>query len=245
MASVKRLTLDDIDEAIGQIEPNPHKEFVPTRQVLKHRSPLIPDGYCATIIVGARETGKTSVLPRYLSLLAPYQNLFLFTIRADQPTYKYLIEQAEAEGVKVSVYNTLDPLSLVRKREYLRSCKHNLVIIDDFINDLEKMTYLYTAGRWDNISVITVIQKYTLLPITIRANVNQILLFPLQGDTKHTLSAMPDGGMVDYKRIKSLYKEMVSEPIGSFLYFCCSPTVKPILRIRKGFDGVLSDLSDE
>jgi hypothetical protein len=150
---------------------------------------------------------------------------------------------AKGAGAKVVVRDMLDIAQIRERADILKGNRHNVVIIDDFLDtkELDTMSELYTAGRWLNISVFTLIQSYYRLPQAFRMNATDIFIFPLGQNARYTLQALPTFGIITTKRLIELYGEICNEGQGAFLWICCDPFLPKIMRIRKRFDEFLSE----
>ena len=225
------------------------EKFIPPTDKIKHRCPFVPDGFRRAIVCGRSESGKTCMLPDLIPRLAPATYLFIFTPNLDQSPLRYIQEQhyaTDPEKNKCITSDVLDMNLIDGRSDKLREHSHNIVIIDDFIDtrQLEEMVPLWTRGRHLNISCFCLIQRYYNLPKTIRENSTDLFLFPSL-NANRILADIPIDG-IGFEKLKKLYKEMVSAGNYSFLWLCMTPYIHPVYRVRKGFEGILSQyLIDE
>lgn len=217
--------------------------FKPQLKEIKHSSPLLANDFIAGVLIGVSRTGKTSILPDLLAMLHPYKYLILFVKRVQQPAYDYLIEKAKLDGTTVLIFDNLDYGVIEMRRKKLQESEHNVVIVDDYIGkDLDQAIKLYSAGRWDNISVFILCQNYFQIPDAIRSNATDLFVFQLGQNHMYTLRSLPIGGIIDMKQLKQLYNEVCNLGWKNFLWISSHLSLAPWMKIRLNFDGFLRTL---
>jgi len=257
---------EEISQKIEEVKTEEKTEeeniYKPEFTQIKHRDELIPDGYRAIIIFGSSRSGKTSILPKLISMLLDYQLLHVFTCNPTQPVYEFLKDECEKKGVVFRITTTPTWITknpeIERKRsEYLKSNKHNIIVVDDFNSkkELANFNSLFSAGRHLNATVITICQNYFNIPDEMRTNATDYLMFPVAQKSSLILQRLPVDDIIPYERMKELYKQICSSAsretmteeqtygeCANFLWANSEGYLNPVFRIRRGFHAFLPDL---
>lgn len=213
--------------------------FNPNTVKIHHKTPLIPDDFRNCAVVGSTRTGKTSLLPKILSKLHDFKYLIIFAKHPNQEVYKHIIAHAKEKGTHVYVRESPDMELIESLRDKLKESNHNVVIVDDFLENkiLDPLTSLASAGRHMNLSNYFLVQDFYALPKDIRLNLTEFMILRCDNFTdmlKKLPHFLPNDEMV------GVYNEVIDKPY-NFLYVC-KDAMNPVLRVRKGFNGVLKSM---
>ena len=180
------------------------------------------------IIAGSSGSGKSNLLMNVITTCNCFARIWICTKLPDEPLYRWLAktmkDEMEPEDEVVSFISSL--AELPAHEEYANYGGQHLVVVDDFINDSEKMhkpvNDLATMGRklgYDGagVSLIYISQKYYKIPAMIRAQSSYIILKRISS-SRELRTIVKDFGLgVSLDELQALYNQTSADAFKMFL----------------------------
>jgi len=134
-----------------------------------------------------------------------------------------------------------DDITKLKKINDYDETKNHLIIIDDFINDINKqMSELFIRGRKKNISVIFIVQSYYINNNEwklIRRNLNYIIIKKINS-SKELMTIMKDYSLdISKNEFLKMYEDITKD--NKFNFLMLDLEEQPEKRFRKNFNEVI------
>lgn len=198
-------------------------------------------------IIGKAGCGKTnSLVSIILSGYLKFDRLWLVSHSVEQPKYKLLTQyfntlekEMEKEcGERVELLKLITTTTDIPTLEDINSDLHHVFIFDDMLldKDQSKMEEFFVRGRHRNCSVIYISQSFFDTPKLVRKNSEYWSIFSCTSNKELRSISDSMSVMCEYSEFKNMFQKATEEP-NSFLFIDLR-TDMPILKVRKGFDGI-------
>jgi len=231
--------------------------FIPNKKQYRNKNKLAPQWACRCLIVGASGSSKTNTAFNMLlneEFMLDFDSLYVYA-KVDQEKMQFLqkymhniedeIQKQTGESISLIKYsNSLDDLIPV---EQLDPSKQNLILLDDWNNDLNDKQYqkilkdYFTMSRHHNTSVILIAHSYYSIPKVIRLNASHVLIYKLNSRRELNQIYHDTPNNVSKETFKEMYARVISRDKYAFLMLDpANPDKKYQYRI--GFDETMEDL---
>ena len=196
-------------DAVKALEPNVHNP-----NYNKHGIKLP----FRMIIIGASGSGKTNIVMNLITLMEnTFNKIYLYTRNKDEPLYNYL-EMAIPDKDFLEIHEGISHLNSIDLDNHFFG--QTLIIFDDLVQEKNQtqIKELYFRGRKIGCSIVYLTQKYSLVPTSIRENVNYLILKKIAGK-RDVLSILRNGSLhAEKEELLNMYQFCVSgDDILSFL----------------------------
>lgn len=227
---------ESIPESSTKSAEPPAIVFQPEECGVKHRHPLMPNDYRATLCVGKPRVGKSTFVPAYFDMLAESDYVFIFAKNLAQPAYQYITDKQkslERENMLIKS-NEIDLSKVYKRKDKLKEHRHNLIIFDDYNGkELAPVVSLFESGRHMNCSVLVVCHSFFKAAPELRDYATDVILFTVGGaQSRYIIPALVDDAGISLQELKTLYKRVIAGGRGCFLWICCDPCLPDYLRVR-------------
>ena len=199
---------------------------------VEHPSEFLPDGDLSIAIVGARGSGKSSLLTEIIPQIGNLGQIVLFTLIDHTPIYDGIRDWCEDQGITFA--QIADPGA--ESQEKLHNLisekpddKAGLMIFDDFIpgksggaaNDMALSCFKILRNYGYYCCIIT--QDYCSLDTKIRANINVNIIFRMGNIYAVNVAAqnIAANGFCSSDEFRKLYNKHVLKGRHSYL-MCCN-----------------------
>jgi len=207
---------DELPEHLKQITYNPnykdHELVLPFRMLI-----VAPSGQ-----------GKTNLALNIIfkfnnGELDTFNSITIITLNSNEPLYDYMKE-------KYPLITFIDGINNIPNIDDIDKSKQHLVILDDMMLEKNQDTIeqYFNRGRKLNISTIYLTQKFHEVPITIRVNLNYVVLMKMPHNERNKV--LHEFKKKDENFLK-MYEQSISQTNGFFLIKCTED------QYRQGFLG--------
>lgn len=139
------------------------------------------------LIIGSTASGKTFYLKNVINMLPKANEIYFFSNSLEQnmDNYKKTMNNIHKHA-KFNFINEIPDAGLMLNDSdninRFKENKHTIIILDDVdIKDMKNLLIpFFTRGRHLGISVILIYQRYYDIPLTIRYNVDMLIIFRCQ-----------------------------------------------------------------
>jgi hypothetical protein len=195
-------------------------------------------------VCGGSGSGKTNSIINLLKLFnGTFDTISIYTKQTDEPLYKYLLDVYKKTH-KIGEEDDLtidDDITKLKKINDYDETKNHLIIIDDFINDINKqITELFIRGRKKNISIIFIVQSYYINNNEwklIRRNLNYIIIKKINS-SKELITIIKDYSLdISKEKFLKMYEDITKDNKFNFLMLDLDNSDNG--RFRKNFNEVI------
>ena len=182
----------------------------------KTNHPLLPKHIFRMCLIGVSNSGKTNLLINMLDNLVDYDCLYIISETSDGIN-EYFQKLAEKSNGAINFFSNANDFNL----EMLDPKKTNVIIFDDICHNTkaqEMIASCFSLGRHHSASIIYLSQSYFKLPVFVRNNTNQFLLFRLGQDSELGKIHQRLGTEVSLQRFKQMYEIAVKRQKYGFMY---------------------------
>ncbi len=209
--------------------------------VYRKNHPLLPKHIFRMAFIGASHSGKGNLLLNMLLNLIDYDTLHIISETHDgiNELFKKLAEKNDT----IKFYSDPQQFDL----QTLDPKQTNVVVFDDICHNSKVQDIIsacFSLGRHHSCSVIYLSQSYFKLPVFLRNNCTNFLIFRLGQDSEFQKLHSRLASDLPIEVFKKMYKEAVKENKYGFLYINLLGE-KPIDKYKNRFDKEFSFLQNE
>ena len=166
------------------------------------------------VIVGSSGSGKTNSLLNLINHIGCFEYIHIITKSIDgDPLYEYLQDKFK------DTINISEGIDTIPDLDTFDKTMNNLVVIDDLIleRDQKVIEEFFIRCRKKGVSVIYLSQSWFKIPITIRQNLNYIIIKKF-GSTKDITALCRDYSFgLDTDELKQIYRFCVNADFKNFM----------------------------
>ena len=159
--------------------------------------------------------GKTQSLIWFIEESKPFQKIYLYAKKLDEPLYQYFIDEWESRSrkQKYTLIKYSEDLQQVVLLDGRNESIQNVIIFDDMIveKSLKHVEELFIRRRKSNCSIIFIPRSYFAISSIIRQNSNYFLLTKGLSGKNLIKIATDHSGSVDSKEFRDIYGKFTKE----------------------------------
>ena len=201
---------------------------------------------CNIGVVAMTGAGKTNWTLQLIKLIGIFKKIYIFSASLEEPLYRYTIDYFAKLTKKLKLKEPIlyysEDVSDIPTLDNLERCQgQTLIIWDDLITQrsavLKQVSEYFVRGRKLGLTNVFLSQKYTAIPILIRAQFQYITLLKIgsKADVKRLLQEHNLG--VDIDTLLTLYKQCTTQGMKTTFMIDLKTNDKD-LRFRCNFQGI-------
>lgn len=174
---------------------------------IKNRSLLLKNGVKRLGILGGSGSGKTTFITKWYIPMIHEAIGGITVVAKNTEQHQYEAVEKYCKKAKIN-YNLLEEFSMDNMSDLRHDDLPKLIIYDDLANtdNMDALLAVAKYGRVKHIYLAVIAQDYKSIPIQVRQNLNQYLIFPL--GAPHAARSMINGlsAFVNEENLKRAYK---------------------------------------